>query len=85
MEHSGMDHDNNLEEGELGAPAKKQPISLEELLERKAQKEKEESRPVFLSKEERAKVAIEKRKKVNDNKYTSLACRLTYICIVVNF
>ena len=35
--------DNGLEEGELSAPVKRQPISLEEL-ERKALKEKEESR-----------------------------------------
>ena len=30
--------DNGLEEGELSAPVKRQPISLEELLERKALK-----------------------------------------------
>lgn len=57
--------DNGLEEGELSAPVKRQPISLEELLERKALKEKEESRPVFVSKEERARIAIEKRKRVS--------------------
>ena len=57
--------ENGLEEGELSAPAKRQPISLEELLERKAQKEKEESRPLFISKEERARIAIEKRKRVS--------------------
>ena len=67
MEQSGENNpDDTLEEGELSAPPKRQPISLEELLERKAQKEKEESRPLYISKEERAQQALEKRKRVSD-------------------
>ena len=66
MEISGEENnpDNTLEEGELSAPPKRQPISLEELLERKAHKEKQESRPLYVSKEERAQKALDKRKKV---------------------
>ncbi|KAI8388286.1 P-loop containing nucleoside triphosphate hydrolase protein [Radiomyces spectabilis] len=44
-------------------PKKKIPISIEELIAQKEQKEREAVRPKFLTKEERAKLAIEKRQK----------------------
>ncbi|KAI8885377.1 P-loop containing nucleoside triphosphate hydrolase protein [Backusella circina FSU 941] len=50
-------------------PQKKRvPISIEELVEKKEQEKKETERPKFLTKEERAKIALEKRQKEVDDK-----------------
>ncbi|KAJ3149773.1 DEAD (Asp-Glu-Ala-Asp) box polypeptide 23 [Geranomyces variabilis] len=44
-------------------PAKKVPISLEELLQKKTEEKAANEKPVFLSKEQRAKIALEKRQR----------------------
>ena len=48
---------------EAQVPVKKEPLSLEELLARKNAEEARLKKPTFLNKEERAKIALEKRKK----------------------
>ena len=46
----------------------KTPLSLEEMIEAKRAKEEELSKPKFLTKAERAKLALEKRQKEADEK-----------------
>lgn len=50
-----------LEEGEWTAPAKKEPLSLEEMLLKREEEKKALEKPKFLSKEERAAEALKKR------------------------
>ncbi|XP_071966184.1 probable ATP-dependent RNA helicase DDX23 [Antedon mediterranea] len=50
-----------LEDEEEEKPVKKEPLSLEEVLARKAAEQAALSKPKFLSKEERAKLALERR------------------------
>ncbi|KAJ3054388.1 DEAD (Asp-Glu-Ala-Asp) box polypeptide 23 [Rhizophlyctis rosea] len=49
--------------GEKEPAPKKVPLSLEELLKKKTEEKAANDKPVFLSKEERAKIALEKRQK----------------------
>ncbi|KAG1046753.1 hypothetical protein G6F43_010772 [Rhizopus delemar] len=60
--------DNNVINGDTKMeqpepPKKKVPVSIEELLKKKEQEQKETEKPKFLTKEERAKIALEKRQK----------------------
>lgn len=56
------------EEKKAALKNKKQPLSLEEMLARRAAEKEAESKPVFLSKEERAKQALLKRQKEVEEK-----------------
>ncbi|KAJ3163203.1 DEAD (Asp-Glu-Ala-Asp) box polypeptide 23 [Geranomyces michiganensis] len=51
------------EEPPAPPPVKKVPISLEELLQKKSEENAANEKPVFLSKEQRAKIALEKRQR----------------------
>lgn len=55
-----------LEEGEWTAPAKKEPLSLEEMIAKRDAEKRAQEKPVFLTKEQRVAAALEKRQKAAD-------------------
>ncbi|CAH0698735.1 unnamed protein product [Spodoptera exigua] len=66
-EDSKMEEDEPQESKEVDVkPVKKEPLSLEELLAKKKAEEEARSKPVFLTKEQRAALALERRQKQVD-------------------
>ncbi|XP_048005219.1 probable ATP-dependent RNA helicase DDX23 [Leguminivora glycinivorella] len=56
------DSQDNKQEEETPKPVKREPLSLEELLAKKKAEEEARSKPVFLTKEQRAALALERRR-----------------------
>ncbi|XP_063634039.1 probable ATP-dependent RNA helicase DDX23 [Cydia splendana] len=56
------DSQENKQEEEIPKPVKREPLSLEELLAKKKAEEEARSKPVFLTKEQRAALALERRR-----------------------
>ncbi|CAB3245441.1 unnamed protein product [Arctia plantaginis] len=62
-EDGKIDEDDGQEQRDDVKPVKREPLSLEELLAKKKAEEEARSKPVFLTKEQRAALALERRQK----------------------
>ncbi|XP_041973734.1 probable ATP-dependent RNA helicase DDX23 [Aricia agestis] len=61
-EEDSKDDDQEMAERDEPKPVKREPLSLEELLAKKKAEEEARSKPVFLTKEQRAALALERRR-----------------------